>query len=82
MLFNGAIETTYLPRYITRVGSYARWTSMAADAKVDLALMIMRILIHVAAAFALIIYAERLLSWLVKDSVRETAAAPETPPKC
>lgn len=33
--------------------------------------LVVRLLLHVAAGFALIVYAERFLSWLVKDSVQK-----------
>src|SRR5947207_5794686 len=68
LLFYALVDATYLPRYFARVrisSSSALYTQLSFDSF----LAILRIILHVAAAVAPIQYAERVLSWLVKDLI-------------
>ena len=69
LLFEAVIEVTYLPRYFTRVRGALNYTPLYRELNSDLFLAILRIILHVAAALALIQFAERVLSWLVKDAI-------------
>jgi hypothetical protein len=69
LLFNAVLYATYLPRYFIRGRETFFFNTFTPDVKFDLFFAILRILLHVAAAVAIIAYAERLLSWLVKDWV-------------
>ena len=69
-LFYAVLDVTYLPRYFPRPrGSSSYYSSLYAQMSLDQFLAIFRIILNAAAAVALIQYAERVLSWLVKDSV-------------
>jgi hypothetical protein len=69
LLFYAVIDATYLPSYFARArGAYSPlYTTVFMNSPLFFA--ILRILLHVALAIALIQYAERVLSWLVKDSI-------------
>jgi hypothetical protein len=69
LLFYAVIDLTYLPRYLTRVRGTSSYSPLYTQMSLDTFLAIVRIILHVAAAVALIQYAERALSWLVKDSI-------------
>lgn len=69
-LFYAVLDVTYLPRYFPRPrGSSSYYSSLYAQMSLDQFLAIFRIILNAAAAVALIQCAERVLSWLVKDSV-------------
>ncbi len=76
LLFAAAVDLTYLPRYVTRWFEGSSYATVSGDLKRDLALAVFRIVLHVAAAFLVIQYAERLLSWLVKDWVANDSSRP------
>ena len=81
-LLHAAAELTYLPRYLGRWGQGA--TYYAIEGRRDLALFALRVIIYVAAAMALLLYGERLLSLLVKDLIAKEGLPPSseaTPPK-
>ena len=81
LLFDGAIEATYLPTYFRNYYRVSPSSPIASETYQNFFLMVLRILMHVAAAFALIMYTERILSWLVKDSVSKspnTAVGPDS----
>jgi hypothetical protein len=68
------IEATYLPGYFARARvAYSLMNSALFFA-------ILRMILHVAAAIALIAHAERVLSWLVKDSIPKAPADKEAQP--
>ena len=64
ILFNGLVYATYLPRYL-----YTRtpWTLLTF-------FEVFRIALHIAAAFLCIRFADRIVSWFVKDTI------PKQPP--
>jgi hypothetical protein len=68
LLFNGLLEMTYLPSYINY--SYLGGIYINPGARFGFFLMILRILLHVAAAVALIQFAEKIVSWFIKDWIR------------
>ena len=70
------VDLTYLPRYVPwRSAMFAYGSGLSSAAKLDLFLLILRIIMNVAAAVALVQHAEKLLSWLVKDSVSKKPAS-------
>ena len=74
LLFYAVVDVTYLPRYFIGLHRASSFAAASPEFRLDLFLLILRIIMHVAAAVALIQYAERVLSWLVKDSI------PKSPP--
>ena len=64
LLWYAAIDLTYLPGYVGR--SFTGELSLGPGGF----RLIIRIILHVAAAVAVIRHAERILSWLVRDWIR------------
>lgn len=64
LLWYAALDLLYIPGYIGRSPTGAIYLSPGAFR------LILRIILHVAAAVAVIQYADRLLSWLVRDWIR------------
>ena len=84
LLFYAVIDATYLPRYFTRMQT-SDYYPLYRQISLDSFLAVLRIILHIAAAVALIQYSERVLAWLIKDlipepspnkSLQPTAAAP------
>jgi hypothetical protein len=83
LLWYAVLDLTYIPAYVGRSYSGGIYLSPGAFR------LILRIILHVAAAIAVIQYADRILSWLVRDWIRNqpppdkslqpTAAAPSAP---
>jgi len=71
MLFNAAVEATYVLGYLDLSSPISTFSLLSSTSKFNLFLLILRIIMHVAAAVFLIQKAEVILSWLVKDSVQE-----------
>ncbi len=80
LLFNAAIDLTYLPRYLSRWLEGSSYSVVSIELKRELALAIFRIVLHVVAALLVIQHAERLLSWLVKDWVAKHPPDPSPEP--
>ncbi len=84
LLWYAAIDATYIPAYFGRsfyVGGMYVNPGNSPGERLDFFLLIFRIILHVAAAVAVIRYADRLVGWLVRDWIRHqppntTAAAP------
>jgi hypothetical protein len=74
LLFYAVLDVTYLPRYFSRVRMASPYSALYTQMDLDQYLAILRIILNVAAAVALIQHAERILSWLVKDCI------PKPPP--
>jgi hypothetical protein len=73
-LFNAAIDLTYLPRYLDFWSYRSSYSEMSGRAKLDLLLLVLRILMNVAVAFALIQHSDKILRWFLKDLVPAPAA--------
>ena len=69
LLFYAAVDATYLSRYFTFFSTVSAYSALSPAAKLDLLMLLLRIIAHVAAAIFLIQHGERVLSWLVKDCV-------------
>lgn len=67
LLFYAALDLTYFPGYIGRSFEGGFYIT---GVRLNFFLMVLRIILHVAAAVAIIQYADRLLSWLVRDWIR------------
>ena len=67
LFFYAAVDATYLPRYLVR--SRLLSNSGARQLDFDSFLALIRIILHIAAGVFLILYAEKVLSWMVKDLV-------------
>lgn len=80
LLFYVAVDLTYLPRYLSRWLEGSSYSAVSIELRRELALAVFRIVLHVGAALALIQYAERLLSWLVKDWVAKQPPNPSPEP--
>lgn len=76
-LFGAVVDSTYLPGYFRRSTEYAPTSSLYSPMKFDLFLAVLRVILHVAAALALLQNSERILSWLVKDNVEAEATKNE-----
>lgn len=74
LLFYAVVDVTYLPRYLNLSSSVSSYAALSRAGRLDLLLLILRFLLHVAVAVALIQHAEKVLSWLVKDDI------PKQPP--
>jgi hypothetical protein len=72
LFFDAVVDATHLPRYFTLASEAP--SAFSQGMRLDLLFLILRIIIQIAAAVALIQYTERVLSWLVKDCV------PKQPP--
>jgi hypothetical protein len=68
--FDAAVEATYLPNYILEFNQISSYSHASPSLRLNSSLLVLRIGLHVVAGFALIFNAEKLLSWLVKDSVQ------------
>jgi len=77
LFFNAIVEGTYLLNYLNLSSPYGAYFTMSPSAKLSLFLLILRIILHVAAAIAVIQKAEAILGWLVKDSVQEQPPVPD-----
>jgi len=73
-LFDALLDATYLPRYFPSASIGGSFAMMSHGAKQDLFMMILRLLLNVAAGIACIQFADRIISWLVKDTI------PKQPP--
>lgn len=80
LLFSAAVDLTYLPRYLSRWLEGSSYPAVSIELRRELALAVFRIVLHVGAALALIQYAERVLSWLVKDWVAKQPPNPSLEP--
>ncbi len=85
MIFFGVLDATYLPRYFMRwihASGYGA-AGVSGELKRDFALALFRVVLYFAGAMALIRYAERFLSWVVRDWVAqqtENVTPPSTAP--
>jgi hypothetical protein len=77
-LFYGLIEATYLTRYTTGGGPFALYISLTTAGKLDMLMLILRILLYVAAGIAGIQFTDRILSWLVKDTIPKKQPVAQT----
>ena len=80
LLFYAAVDLTYLPRYLIRWFEGSSYSAVSTELKRELALAVFRIVLHIAAALAVIQHAERLLSWLVRDWVAKQPPNPSPEP--
>ena len=69
LLFNALIDATYLPRFFTSPTPGAYYTSLSPAARSDLFMLILRLALNVAGGIACIQFADRIISWLVKDTI-------------
>ena len=76
LLFGAVVDTTYLPTYVGRWLAGSSRPAVLSQLNHDLAFAVLRIVLHVGAAVAVILYAERLLSWLVRDFVAKQPPEP------
>jgi len=79
LLFNAAIDATYLPTYFAKPRGLLSSSPLYTQISLGALLMILRILLNIAAAFAIIQYAERVISWLVKDLIPKPPGKPLPP---
>jgi hypothetical protein len=68
-LVNALLDATYLPRYWPIAGFGESFATMSGARKLELFLMILRFLLNVAAGISCIQFADRIISWLVKDTI-------------
>jgi len=69
ILFPVIIELTYLPGYLSTFFPASRFDVLPPELKHTFYLALLRIGLRVVVAVAAFCYAERLLSWLVRESV-------------
>ena len=67
LFFYALQDVTYLSRYINLSNSTSSYSGLSPSAKLELLLLLLRIIMNIAVGLAIIKYAERVLSWLVKD---------------
>jgi hypothetical protein len=72
-------EATYLPGYFRHLHNAVN-EAVIADERSTIFWVLFRVFWHVAAVIAIIRYADRIASWLVKDAIprRETAVSQES----
>jgi hypothetical protein len=75
LIFYTVDVATYLPNYAFRLSEYSPGTNGFMDAKMTLFFGLLRIILHGAAALALILYGEKLLSFLVKAGFATTRSS-------
>ncbi len=75
LFFYAALDVTYLPRFAIGMYRASSYYALTPEYRLEMVLAVLRILMNVAAGFALIMYTERILSWLVKDSVSKSPPA-------
>jgi hypothetical protein len=69
LLLYATTYATYLPRYFVTSGMLSSFSVSPPAMRLEFFLSSLRLMIHVAAGFALILRGEWVLSWLVKDCV-------------
>jgi hypothetical protein len=69
LLFNALLDATYLPRYFPSASRGGSFATMSHAARQDLFMMILRLLLNLAGGIACIQFADRIISWLVKDTI-------------
>jgi hypothetical protein len=74
LFLDAIVEATYLVNYLNLSSPYGSYFTLSPASKLSLFLLILRIILHVAAAIAIIQKAEAVLGWLVKDSVQEQSS--------
>jgi hypothetical protein len=67
LLFYAVVELTYLPTYWSQFYGNPSYSELNPELRRNLAMAILRILLQVAAAVALVQYADRVVSWFVRD---------------
>ncbi len=78
LLFYAVVELTHIPLYVGT--SYTGGLYIHPGARLGFFLLLLRIILYVATALAVIQYADRLVSWLVRDWVRNQSAGGPTAP--
>lgn len=71
LVFDAIVDLSYLPTYIARFNNSSPTSFSYGDVRRTLFLAILRTILHFAAAVALIQYADRVLSWLVRDWIQK-----------
>jgi hypothetical protein len=69
LFFNAALDLTYLPRYALLQSSVSTYMALSPAGRLEFFMLVLRILLNIAAGVAIIQHAEKLLHWLVKDSI-------------
>ena len=78
LLFYAATDLTHIPVYIGR--SYEGGIYINPGERLGFFLLVLRIILHVIAAVDVIQYADRVLSWLVRDWIRNQPSNPSSEP--
>lgn len=71
LFFNAVIDATYLSRFANLSSPVPSYVGLTPSGRLDLLMLIFRIILNVAVGFAVIQNAENILSWLVKDHIRQ-----------
>ncbi|HEV7925722.1 MAG TPA: hypothetical protein VGR14_10215 [Verrucomicrobiae bacterium] len=90
LVFDAVVEVTYLPPYFVGFNALSTYASRSPALGLGFFLALLRIILHVAAALALVMYSERVVSWFARDwfskpsnagskSLQPTGAAPKEP---
>jgi hypothetical protein len=74
MFFYAIINMTYLPGYFTRIIHSSSSYGVPEEVKRNLFLMLLRIALHIVAGVLAVQKAEAIVSWFVKDMVRQEPA--------
>ena len=72
LLFNAAIEVTYLPSYFIGRSPFSSFASGSPALSSGFFLVLFRIILHVAAALAVVQFSGRIVSWFAKDLFSRT----------
>ena len=73
LFVDAAAAATSIPRYFIRSGTIAVSSDLSPAMKLELFMLIVRMVLYVAVAMTLIQRSEKILSWLVKDFVAKEA---------
>ena len=75
LFFNAAINSTFLPTYIKNANRASHETSAYADAKLQLMMELVRVLLNIVFGILIIQYAAPFLNYLLKDADEEVKAS-------
>jgi hypothetical protein len=74
LFFNAFLNMTYLPRFAAVSNSVSAYATLSPTGRLDLLMVIVRIILNIAAGLAIIQNTEKVLHWLVKDCIQERPA--------
>jgi hypothetical protein len=80
LLFYAAIDVTYLPVYFIRLDEGSRYSPILSEARLGFFMSLLRVVMNVVAALAVMLYSEKVVNWFARDLVSKqpSLSAPST----